>query len=167
LSTGETLLEEAGIEIEFRMVESLLFSNKVTGREKCDGVFLPGCGNNRDLRAAFLKIKDRACGISLGKEGILGAGWMILLPRPALARNAAASNPDFSISTIEGTAYGCGFPRVTTGSGARIAVSLTKLVGDKLRIICCRESPAIKDLLSSTKQPLHPAQFYISIGLHL
>src|ERR1700677_347495 len=48
-----------------------LFSNKVTGREKRDGGFLPGSGNNRDLRAAFLQIKNRVRGISLGKEGIL------------------------------------------------------------------------------------------------
>jgi hypothetical protein len=48
-----------------------LFSHKITGGEKRDGGFLPGCGNNRDLRATILKIKNRVCGISLRKEGFL------------------------------------------------------------------------------------------------
>jgi len=47
-----------------------------------------------------------------------------------------------------------------------IAVSLTKQVGDKWRIICCTESQGMPDVLSSTKHPLHPAQFHISIGHH-
>src|ERR1700677_5406537 len=49
-----------------------LFSNKVTGREKRDGGFLPGCGNNRDFCAAFLKIEDRIRRASLRKKGLIG-----------------------------------------------------------------------------------------------
>jgi hypothetical protein len=48
-----------------------LFSHKVTCGQERDGSFLPVGGNNCDLCAAFLKIKDRVCGISLRKEGIL------------------------------------------------------------------------------------------------
>ena len=95
-----------------------LFSNKVTGREKRDGGFLPGCGNNRDLCAAFLKVEDGIRRASLRKKGLIGANWTILRPRPALARKAAVSNPGFSSSSIEGPPSDCGPCRTTTG-GAR------------------------------------------------
>ena len=49
-----------------------LFSNKVTRREKRYGGFLPGCGNNRDLCAALLKIEDGIRRASLRKKGLIG-----------------------------------------------------------------------------------------------
>src|SRR5580692_7269225 len=48
-----------------------LLPYKVAGYKEHDGSFLPGGGNNCDLCAAFLKIKNRICGIALRKEGIL------------------------------------------------------------------------------------------------
>src|ERR1017187_1765993 len=48
-----------------------LFSYKVTCGQERDSSFLPAGGNNRDICAAFLKIKNGVRGISLRKEGIL------------------------------------------------------------------------------------------------
>src|ERR1039457_6562758 len=42
------------------------------------------------------------------KKASCGANWMILRPRPALARKAAVSNPGFSSSTNEGPPSDCG-----------------------------------------------------------
>ena len=48
-----------------------LFSHKVACGKERDGSLLPGGGNHRDFCAAFLKIKNRVCGISLRKESVL------------------------------------------------------------------------------------------------
>src|SRR5208283_3818312 len=48
------------------------FSQKIAWDEECDGGFLAGIGDDRDLRAALLKIEDRVRWLSLRKERILG-----------------------------------------------------------------------------------------------
>jgi hypothetical protein len=51
--------------------ESAPLSHKLTRGGQPDGSFFPGCGYDRDLCAAFLKIKNGVRGVSLRKEGIL------------------------------------------------------------------------------------------------
>jgi hypothetical protein len=71
-------------------------------------------------------LRDGSCRASLG------ANWMILFPRPALARKAATTNRGFSSSTIGAPPSGCGIRRVTAGGGAAASPSI-KHVGDAKR----------------------------------
>jgi hypothetical protein len=109
------------------------FSHKVACGGKRDGSFLPGSGNNCDFCTALVKTKKtQSAGSPCEKKASFGANWMILRPRPALARKAATSNRGFSGSTIEGPSCRCSLCRVIAGGvRGRIALSLTKQVRDQ------------------------------------
>jgi hypothetical protein len=65
-----------------------------------DGGFLAIFGNDGQLGAPTLEIKDKIGGFSLREEGLVSRNLTILRPSPALAKKASVSNADSSSSIM-------------------------------------------------------------------
>ena len=75
-------------------------TDKFPGGKMSDGGFLAIFGNDGQLGAPTLEIKDKIGGFSLREEGLVSRNLTILRPSPALAKNASVSNADFSSSIM-------------------------------------------------------------------